>query len=103
DARAILVADRQVEHEIAVDAQAESGEARGVAAAFASRTPHARDGGHVPDGRLASSTITASTSNSAPRGRLATPTVERAGYGASNHFCIASFTFAKFARSVRNS
>ena len=81
--RPVLVAQRQVKHEVEARAQPEL-----VELACAPRRLH-------PECRMAS------ISTSAPRGSPETPTAARAGNGSRTYCAMISLTRAKCARSVR--
>ncbi len=88
DARLVLVAQRQVQDEIAIALQAEPGQAARQRVALLRLSFQPR-------------TSTASASTRAPRGNSLTPTAARAGKGWLKYFAMVSFTLAKLARSVR--
>jgi hypothetical protein len=101
DARAVLVAQRQVEPEVGLAPEPHRLELfreRGADPAQHPQVLAAREGFGLSD---QSSTRIASTSTCAPRGSEATPIVERAGYGAWKNSAITALTCWNFDRSVR--
>ncbi len=95
EAGLVLVAQRQVQDEVELRADAELFQAR-VEARL-----RARRGGDLHAPGVDPRCITASISTSAPRGSEATPIAARAGNGARKYVAITSFSLAKLARSVR--
>ena len=92
--RFVLIAQRQMQHEIALARQPE------LPQACSERGRHfGRIGAHV--GVQRETLMIASISTNAPRGRAATPITARAGYGSAKYCGMISLSLAKWVRSVR--